>query len=248
MRIVTLIALTGLVAVHAPAEPLQLPEQLTYLVFASGKPAGRTAVTIYAEGGSMVFESETEMDTGTYEHSLSCRTEIDPETFRPLLFTYNGRMNHIPVSGRIWTRGDSIFGETLEAQERDPSFMWSNMFVLFVQDYIVEHQIVTANAIAAEGGLYRRFMVLLPSDFQNLLSIGALESELAFETPQGSLVCKKYRVTYAGRGAYFVYFDAKRRLPVYIEYPEGLVEFFLVDAFGPRPTPKYQWTKPQGSR
>lgn len=234
VTVVLLIAF-GIGSAHAG----NVPPEATYLFFIQGKYVGKCAIEVTQEDGVQIYTSISEVQLDDFFHKLSCRTEIVEETLRPVFLQFEGVRNDAPVALTASFEGDSVTIDNLVLNENvnskleftDPSYLF--------QDYVSEHQIIILKAIVANKELIARFNVLLPSSVMTLPAMATLESELELNTPKKPIVCKKYVVAIQNSATYYLYYDPKRGIPIYMDFSATQTEVFLESVFGREPETKY---------
>ena len=221
----------------------ELADQSTYLFYVQGEYAGKCDVRFSEKGDALVFESKTVIDWEDYKLELASRTEVNKKTLQPILFEYEGVKTRDKMSGTIHARGDSIWGvNTLNGAEF-PSSARITEPLYFFQNYVSDHQVVIAWAIDRAEDPFIRFITMLPSEFMQTGTIATLDSEIELPTVPQPTVCKKFTVAMKNSSPYYLYYDPKRRAPVYMDFPSVMTEVFLDDAYDDKPPVKYERPK-----
>ncbi len=245
MRRITVIMWGILVVVAATARPATFPPEVTYRIYVSGELAGKNVIKITEKGDALVFEGHTTMDWDEFQLDLRCRTEVAADDLELRSFSYEGRRGGTNVSGTVWVDGDSITGDLVFGDEHYPSSKNLSGLKVFFENYMVEHQVLLLNMVAASEELYQRVSVFFPIDFIASPCLALVESEVEVATTPPS-VCRKYHFTIQQGSAFYGYFDPKRKLPVYMDFPASNTEIFLEGAFDDSPLTKY--TRPEASQ
>jgi len=217
----------------------ELPSSATYVFYIQGEYAGKCAIDLAEDGDLVVFKSTTDIHFDDYKLALTSRTEIEKGTLRPRFFEYEGVRMGKKISGTTWSEGDSIAADNAIDGEHFPSGARFDGAVYLFENYVSEHQIVLAWAIDKSKEPFMRFNVLLPSEFITLPSLATLDSEIELPTAPNPTVCKKYGVAMKNSGPYYTYYDPKRRMPVYMDFPSANTEVFLEGTYEGTPQTKY---------
>jgi hypothetical protein len=221
----------------------ELPSKATYLFYIQGGYAGKCDIVFGEDGDLLVFESTTVVDWDDYKLNLTSRTKIEKETLRPRSFEYKGVRLGQEISGTVWVNGDSISANNAVDGDNFPSGGRMVGPTYFFENYVSDHQIVIAWAMDKANEPFLRFTIFLPSEFMSLASVSTLDSEIELPTSPAPSICKKYAIAMKNSTPYFTYYDPKRRIPVYMDFPSASTEVFLESAYGDKPVAKYERPK-----
>lgn len=224
------------------------PPEAAYLFFVGGEPAGRTDIVLTAVEGRYVFESQFKVRFGEENHTLTCRTELDRKTLRPLLFKYEGDRNGTTLSGTLKLDADSVRAVQEAAgrplRKREP---WTEGTMIF-QNYVIEHMAAIGRRLSESGKVYDRFPLLFPTEMMTTTALAVVESELELPVASGVVVCKKYAVSLQNSFPFYLYVASKDNSLIYLDFPANKTEVFLRGAFGDRPKTKYTLEKEPDSQ
>lgn len=216
------------------------PPTATYLFFLNGERVGTSAVTFTTENDTHVFTSTSELEARDEKLSLSCRSEFDRATLRPLVFRFEGFHNRENRSGTITFGPDSVraFLET-SGHAVATQIKWVDGTAVF-ENFVPVHLAVLARRLAGSGNAFERFAMLFPSDMMLAQALATVDSEIELAAHPTPVVCRKYVVSLQNSGPLFLYVDTKRNLLVYIDFPATRTEVFLESVFGKRPSTRYK--------
>jgi hypothetical protein len=249
MRIIGLFVAAALVGAilfaAAGSQAGKIPESATYLYYIKGEYVGKSSFEISQDDEIYAFESRSEIAFEDYEHAFAARTEIEKETLKLRFYKYEGRKMKEDMLGTIWVEGDSISADNTMGETHSPSGSRLAGPTFLFQDYFAEHQIVILWAVSRAEPLIYRFDILLPAEFMKLSAVSTIDSEIELATPAGGIVCKKYGVSIQNSGAFFLYLDPKRDIPVYMDFQTTQAEAFLESVYGEDPPTKYTKAAPE---
>ena len=231
----------GCVASLGPGAPAtdDFAPHTTYLFFVDGASAGTSDITLTAEGGKYVFTSTSRIQVGEEAHSLSCRTEFEKTTLRPLRFRYEGERNAVTLSGNVELGPDSVRAVLEVGGTKMPSRSpWTDGTVVF-QNYVPEHLAVLARRLAVSDKPYERFVFLFPSEMMTTPALAIVESEIELATRPKPTVCRKFAVSVQNSAPFDLYVDSERNSRVYMDFRIAKTEVFLHSAFGDQPHTRY---------
>jgi hypothetical protein len=217
----------------------ELPSKVTYVFYIQGEHAGKCAIDISEDGDRLLFKSVTQLKFDDYDLDLTAHTEIEKATLRLQFYKYEGVRMGTKVSGTLWADGDSLAADNAKDGEHFRSGARMEGPVYLFENYVSDHQIVITWAIDQAEEPFSRFTILLPSEFMALASVSTLDSEIEYPTTPKPSVCKKYGISMKNSGAYFTYYDPKRKIPVYMDFPSAMTEVFLEGTFDGKPQTKY---------
>jgi hypothetical protein len=217
----------------------ELPSKATYVFYIQGEYAGKCAMDINEDGDLLIFESTTQLKFDDFDLDLTARTEIEKATLRLHFYKYDGIRMGKTVSGTLWSDGDSLSADNVMDGEHFQSGARMEGPVYLFDNYVSEHQIIMTWAIDQAKEPFLRFTVLLPSEFMTFATVSALDSEIEYPTTPKPSVCKKYGISMKNSGAYYTYYDPKRKIPVYLDFPSAMTEVFLEGTFDGKPQTKY---------
>jgi len=232
---VVLIAIFSMVA----SSSAQLPSKATYVFYIQGEYAGKCAIEMGTDGDRLVFDSATQIDYEDYTLDLTSRTEVEKESLALCFYKYEGVRMGQKISGTVWADGDSLSADNAVNGEHFPSGKRLEGAVYLFDNYVSEHQIIMAWAADRSKEPFLRFTALIPSEFMMLPTMATTESEIELQTSPKPTVCKKFGVAMKNSGAYFTYYDSKRKIPVYMDFPAATTEVFLEGTFKEKPQTKY---------
>ncbi len=220
-----------------------LPSKATYLFYIQGGYAGKCDIHFGEDGDRIVFESVTTLTWDDYKLELNTRTEVEKETLRPVFYEYSGTKMDQKVSGTISVEGDSMSASNALGDIHFPSGTRMSGPTYFFENYVSDHQIVMAWAIDRADNPFFRFTTLLPSEFMPLAAVATLDSEIELPTNPAPVVCKKFAIMIKNSTPYYIYYDPKSKMPLYMDFPSALTEVFLESVYGEKPETKYERPK-----
>jgi hypothetical protein len=219
----------------------ELPESFSYTVIKEGKRVGQTVTSVETRDGLHVFSSVTEVEFDDFSLDVTTTTAMDAETFTARKFSYQGIRNDKLIEGEFIFDGKDIEGWTEEDGVKTPcSRVSSADGVLVLEDYVICHEVMIANAFVAQSKDPARFGLLMPSAGHPTsveISKGSVSS---LESETREAICTKLIVSISGSSPFASYFDPERSLPVYIAFPSVLVEVFLDEFWGDTPISRYR--------
>jgi hypothetical protein len=241
MKAAVVLAIVFFLLWAAGADAGELPDNFSYTIIKEGKRVGQTTTNVEIKDGICVFSSVTEVEFGEFALDVTTVTEMDAETFTARKFSYQGIRNEKLVEGEFVIEDKTIEGWTQENEFKTPySYVSQFPGVLMLEDYVICHEAMIANAFMAGDNDPARFGLLMPSaghtSFIEIAkgSVSSLESEIS------EAICTKLVVSVSGSSPFASYFDPERSLPVYIAFPAALVEVFLDDFWGDAPVSRYR--------
>lgn len=241
----SLLIIAGLLAVGAGASQAGMfPAELTYRIYVYGEFAGEEVIKISETEDVLLFNSHSQLTFEEFSLDLHTRTEVSRDDFSPRYFSYEGIRAGQKVSGTISFDGDSISGDFQVEDAAFPSGKKLAGRKLIFENYIIEHQLLLLNVAAESDELINRVQLFFPVDFTSASCASLIESEVEIDTVPRR-VCTKYRFTIASGSTFYGYLDAKRKLAVYMDFPDTNTEVFLKGAFADEPLTKY--TRPESS-
>ena len=236
------IVLAALVAVPVAAQSGLLPPESGYTIYIHGQPAGKSTLRVTETGDGLVMESTSSVHWDQFKLELKTRTVADKQTFLVKKFTWDGERTGMLISGEAVVNGKTVEGFMVENGEKVPFKRVSkNAQIVFMEEYVVAHQVLMALVFARSDGRTHRYGLLFPSNL-NLTDMTLVKgSELAVESETKETICEKYTVEISGSSPFVGYYDAKRKMPVYLAFPVSGTEEFLDEFFGDRPVSR--WTE-----
>lgn len=246
MRRASILLTLVLLAQLAPrtwANPL--PDKIGYTIYARGQEIGHSDITVTRTDDAIIFDTITKVDFANDEKlDLRSRTKADPKTFLIRSFSYDGTRAGSELSGEVVAEGDSIYGTFWENGKERTDYR-KNPFGphLFLQDFVMSHEVLIARAQEAAGGDMKvpiEYGIVFPSSLTLSKATVGFASTLEIESDTEAVVCKKLLVGIEGSQPFASYYDPERGLPVYMVFPQSLVEVFLDDFFGDSPITRYR--------
>ncbi len=237
--IVTIVLVVFLFSGVSAAGPL--PSEFSYTILKEGKQIGTSATQVESGKKTVVFTTNTQLEFDQFELDLNTRTEVDSKTFVVQKITYDGiRMGKI-IEGEYVIEGAAVNGWTSEDGNQTPYTRHAEVpRVLLLEDYVMCHEVIIANAHMATGEDVSEFGLLMPSSGMMIsVQIGA-GSVTALESETQEAICTKLVVAMSGSQAFASFYDPKRGLPVYLAFPAAMVEVFLDDFYGDTPISRFR--------
>jgi hypothetical protein len=218
-----------------------LPDEIGYTIYQRGQRLGHCDIKVTESAEALVLESTTKMKFGSETMELTCRTEADPETYLVRRFEYFGTKAGTSVDGFVNMEGDSIWGTLLTGDVEVTDYRLSPLDRnLFLEDYVMDHEVLAALAHSAGGSRGAEYGIVFPSNLTLAKCGAAFASKQVVESDYKSAVCEKLLVHIEGSDPFASYFDPKRNLPVYIAFPQTNVEVFLDEFYGDSPVSQYR--------
>jgi hypothetical protein len=222
-----------------------LPETIGYTIFNRGHEVGHSQIDVTQTATEIVFESTTRVQfTAADSMSVTSRTVADPQTFLIRSFEYDGIRGPSTIHAEVTVYGDSLHylidrnGEITDDYKKSPY-----EYNLMLEDYIMEHEVLIAlshNARVEGTSTPAHYGVLFPLGAVMTSADIVFASDLEIESDTESAVCKKLVIKISGSEPFATFFDPERGLPVYMAFPQTLVEVFLDDFFGDSPVTRYR--------
>jgi hypothetical protein len=244
MRKITLLIIAGLALGAGSADAGRFPEAATYRYYVSGKFAGTSAFTYEEKEQVHAFNSKSDIEIEGLAQHLECYTEYDKETLRPLFYSYRGTKNDVEILGTIDFTDEEIKGDLEYDGTSMPSKQATQGDIIIFENYVMEHQLVMLAKLADLDKPLHRFFLFFPSDFTQVGSLALIESEIELPVKPAPAVCKHYRIQIKSSGEFFGFFDPKRQLAVYMDFPTAQTESFLDSAYPENPETKYAKVEP----
>jgi hypothetical protein len=112
--------------------------------------------------------------------------------------------------------------------------------VIVLEDYVMSHEVIIANAYVASGANPAEFGLLFPSS-GNITPVEITKGSVtALESETQEAICTKLLIAMGGSSAFASFYDPERGLPVYIAFPSVAVEVFLDDFYGDAPVSRFR--------
>lgn len=239
MRLLTLIFLL-VAAGHTAAQAVTLPDSVSYSIYMNGERRGASKIAITQSEDTIVFTSRNTMEFNTASMDLRSRTEADAKTFQIRRFEYEGDKANMTLRGTVVVRDDSIFADSVTPGRAGKfAIRVQRSHTLFLEDYVMEHEILIALAQQAAGKGPTEYALLFPSGFSSVIATQEVLTKVSISSDIAEAVTDKIQVHLSGSDPYFLLFDSKRSLPVYMVFPATRVEVFLDAFFGPHPLTRY---------
>lgn len=244
-RLSLMLALVFLAQLPVQVWANTLPKKIGYTIYSQGKEAGHSDITVTETATELVLESKTTMDFGTEKMEMSCRTVADPKTFIVRSFDFHGVKAGTNIDGQMFAEGDSLYGTVIRGdQERSDYRITPFEKTLMFEDYIVEHQVLIALAHSVSEVDPADYGLMLPASFALLRASLVFATTLEIESDVKAAVCKKLLVAVEGSEPYASYWDPKRKLPVYMAFPQTSVEVFLDEFYAGSPVSRFRPPEP----
>jgi hypothetical protein len=218
-----------------------LPEKIGFTIYQRGVEVGRSDITVTETAAELVLESKTTMRFGNETMDLSCRTVADPKTFLVRSFDFFGTKSGTKLDGQMFVEGDSIYGTVMRDNSEKADYRISPLKKnLFMEDFIMEHEVLLALTHSVSEENPCEYGMMFPATFGLSRASLAFASTLEIESDTKAAVCKKLLVSIQGSEPFASYWDPKRKLPVYMAFPQTNVEVFLDEFFGDSPISRYR--------
>jgi hypothetical protein len=232
------------VAVLATAAPARatggLPPEFSYTVYIEGQVAGSCSTTVTETTDTYVMESQTAVHHRELVVELDSKTVVDKQSFLPRRFSYEGLINGKIVSGETGIEGKNASVVMEQDGERYTASRESKHPILFLEEFVMAHEVVIARAFWESGNDNGRYGLLFPSG-SNLTYVDITKSsELAFESETQEAYCVKFIVSIQGSTPFASYYDPERGVPVYLAFPGVATEVFLDEFFEGKPVSRYR--------
>lgn len=244
MRFRSILTVSLALCVAGPAWAGILPDKIGFTIYAEGKPVGKSAITVVEKDGRLIFTGEGKIERdGQVLHLIKSRTVADAKTFQVLEFELTGETGGQPVDVNALYTADAITGYALSGgtkynYARTPTFEHT----IFLGDFIFEHQVLLALAHMREGKdlVQYDFGLLFPRSFTLTTAKITTASEAIIESDDYEAVVKKLFIAISGSEPFIVFYDPKRKLPVYLAFPASNTEVFLDQFFGDNPISRFR--------
>jgi hypothetical protein len=246
MRRASILLTLVLLAQLAPqtwANPL--PGKIGYTIYARGQEVGHSDITVTRTDDAIIFDTVTRVNFQNDETlEMRSRTKADPKTYLIRSFSYDGTKAGSELSGEVVAEGDSIYSTFWEDGKERTDYR-KNPYGrhLFLEDFVMSHEVLIARAQEATGADMKTpidYGMVFPSTLTILKATVGFASTLEIESDTQAVVCKKLLVGIEGSQPFASYYDPERGLPVYMVFPQTLVEVFLDDFFGDSPITRYR--------
>jgi len=218
-----------------------LPSEFSYTILKEGKQIGTSASQVESGKNTIVFTTNTQLSFSEFELDINTRTEVDSKTFIVRNITYDGiRMGKI-IEGEFVIEGATVDGWTSDDGNQTPYTRNADFpRVLLLEDYVMCHEVIIANAYMATGEDAAEFGLFMPSSGMIVPVKIAAGSVTALESETQEAICTKILVAMGGSSAFASFYDPKRGLPVYLAFPAAMVEVFLDDFYGDTPISRFR--------
>lgn len=241
-RLPYLLALLVLAQFPHPGWANTLPGKVDYIVYARGKEVGRCNITVKETADSLVLDSKTHIDfTGDIALDITSHTVADPKTYLVRSYTVYGSKGDSRMDASFTVVGDSIHGRVLRGDNERVDYVKSPFErTLFLEDYVMEHEMLIALAHEATGEPALDYGIFFPTSMVlNPARVG-FASRVTIDSDTKSAVCEKLLVALKSGTTWASYYDPKRRLPVYMAFPGMNVEVFLDEFFDGHPITRFR--------
>jgi hypothetical protein len=222
-----------------------LPGKIGYTIYARGERIGHCDITVTRTDNEVIFDTITNVNFNNDEKlEMKTHTTADPKTFLIRSFYFDGTRAGTELSGEVFAEGDSIYGTFFENGKERTDYR-KNPFSrhLFLEDFVMSHEVLIARAHVATGADMKssvEYGLVFPSSFTISKATLGFASTLEIESDTEAVVCKKLLIGIEGSQPFASYYDPERGLPVYMVFPQSLVEVFLDDFFGDSPVTRYR--------
>ncbi len=238
-RVIMAIAIT--VCLYSGAAAQKLPSEFSYTILKEGKLIGTSTTQVETGENTYIFTTNTQVEFGQFDLDLTTRTEVDNKSFLVRKFTYDGIRVEKIIEGEFVIEGATVGGWTSDDGVKTPYSRSARVpRVLLLEDYVMSHEVVIANAFMAGDDDPAAFGLFMPSS-GNIAPVQIAKGSIsALESETQEAICTKLVVAISGSSAFASYFDPDRGLPVYIAFPAVMVEVFLDDFYGDTPISRFR--------
>ncbi len=235
--LVAFLAVVAMASAAFGAADRPLPAHLGYTVLFEGERVGHCDIrTERLKDGNLAMHAKLVYDGKALDLTLEGHTVVDPETWRPVSYRWNGKSNGGPFEGRIRVEGDRVTGRyRLNGSTWAEGTRQVEGALTLFEDYSVAHQILMARAFEHGGWHDTTMTVLRPSTFRFVRTTFSDRGERLIESSLREAVCRKVAIKMEGAAAYASYYDPESGLPVYLAFPAVATEFFLDSFHGEHP-------------
>jgi hypothetical protein len=241
MKSTVILAIVIMVCLSSGAAAGTLPSEFSYTILKEGKQIGTSTTRVETGKNTYIFATNTLLDFSPFELDLNTTTEVDNKSFVVRKFTYDGvRMGKI-IEGEFVINGAAIDGWTSDDGDKTPYSRTSDFpRVLLLEDYVMCHEVIIANAYTASGEDPAEFGLFMPTS-GNITTVQITKGSVtALESETQEAICTKLLVAMGGSSAFASFFDPERGLPVYLAFPAANVEVFLDDFYGDTPISRFR--------
>ena len=241
MRQHVAIVLAALVVIPVAARSGLLPSESSYTIYIHGQPAGQSTLRVTETEDDLVLESASRVHYDQFKLDLKTRTVADKHTFLVKKFNWDGERTGMLIAGEAVVNGQTVDGYMVENGEKAAFKRVSkNPQIIFMEEYVVAHQVLMALAFARSEERTVRYGLLFPSNL-NMTDVTLIRGgELSVESETKETICDKYTIEITGSSPFVSYYDTKRKMPVYLAFPTSGTEEFLDEFFGDKPISRWR--------
>lgn len=222
------------------AATIDLPDSVNYSIYIDGQLRGSSNIEIEQSDDSIVFTSRNRVDFQIATMDIRSRTKADASTFQIRRFEYEGDKATLKLKGTVVVRDDSIFAESITPGRAGKfAIRVLRSHTLFLEDYIMEHEVLIALAQSAAGDGPTEYALLFPSGFASAIATQQRMDEVTLTSDTAEALTTRIQVSIEGSDPYDLYFDPKRSLPIYMVFPTTRAEVFLDSFYGASPQTRF---------